>query len=366
MVTSSKVLVSAAAAFAVTALPIKFDPATGSGFSAASAYAKSENGGGNDRGGGSDRGNSGDRGNGGGKGGGSSKGKSASAPGRNQSKGNVQTTSGGGLLSSLFGPGQSKKASALDTKRPAPKNAKVKQNPKAPVANVLPASVVVPGAKPARNLHARLAGLNSLNRNYHAYLNSQSPRMALVREYVLNSASAEIAADAAVAAAEEVTQSQAALDAVLAGIVTYDGSAPVDGTLTALADRRAVVEALVPADEVQAASIQKELDGLSAAIAAANELAAAEQELADAQAAAVAAGEGTGEGDLKEALLAAANPNRVAEYGEDYLDDEVMDWAKGVLGVGEAYGKIDEVKATLQKASATESPAQEAEPVLEP
>ena len=64
MVTSRKVLVSAAAAFAVCALPIKFDPATGSGLSAASAYAKSENGGGNDKGGGSDRGNGGDRGRG--------------------------------------------------------------------------------------------------------------------------------------------------------------------------------------------------------------------------------------------------------------------------------------------------------------
>ena len=137
---------------------------------------------------------------------------------------------------------------------------------------------------------------------------------------------------------------------------TYDGSAPVDGTPTALADRKAALEALVPADEVEAAAIQKELDGLNAAIAATNDLAAAEQALADAQAAAEAAGEGTSEDDLKEALLAAANPNRVAEYGEDYLNDEVMDWAKGVLGVGDAHGKIDEVKGTLQTGVCSRTP----------
>ena len=39
-----------------------------------------------------------------------------------------------------------------------------------------------------KNFHAKLAGLNSLNRNYHAYLNSQSPRMASIRTFVLDSA----------------------------------------------------------------------------------------------------------------------------------------------------------------------------------
>ncbi|WP_378951613.1 hypothetical protein [Mesorhizobium sp. ANAO-SY3R2] len=365
MVTSRKVLIGAASALAISALPVKFDTASNSGFAKASAYAKSEKGGGNDKGGGSDRGNGGDRGNG--KGGGSSNGKSASAPSKGQSGGGVQTASTGGFMKSLFGGGQSKKTAAQDTKHATPKNAKAKQNPNARAPHVLPASIAIPVAKPAKekNLHARLAGLNSLNRNYHAYLNSQSPRMALVREYVLNSAKAELATEAAAAATEKAAQSQAALDAALAGIVTYDGSALMDGTQTALADRKAALEALVPADEAEAAAIQKELDGLNAAIAATNDLVAVEQELADAQAAAEVAGEGTSEDDLKEALLAAANPNRVAEYGDDYLNDEVMDWAKSVLGVGDAQGKIDEVKGTLQQRSAAAAPAQP-EPVLEP
>lgn len=48
---------------------------------------------------------------------------------------------------------------------------------------------------------------------------------------------------------------------------------------------------------------------------------------------------------LTEALLAAANKNRVAEYGVDsYVDEEMLDWAKEVLGVDDAYGKIDEIR----------------------
>ena len=45
-----------------------------------------------------------------------------------------------------------------------------------------------------------------------------------------------------------------------------------------------------------------------------------------------------------------ANANRVAQYGDDYLDAETMDWAKAVLGVDDAEGKIDQVKAALSDA----------------
>ena len=59
---------------------------------------------------------------------------------------------------------------------------------------------------------------------------------------------------------------------------------------------------------------------------------------------------GTDETALREALLSMANENRVAEYGDDYLDTETMDWAKAVLGVDDAFGKIDEVKDALADA----------------
>jgi hypothetical protein len=51
---------------------------------------------------------------------------------------------------------------------------------------------------------------------------------------------------------------------------------------------------------------------------------------------------GTDDEALKVALLDAANDNRVAEHGDDYIDQEMMDWAKDLLGVGDAFGKIDE------------------------
>lgn len=51
---------------------------------------------------------------------------------------------------------------------------------------------------------------------------------------------------------------------------------------------------------------------------------------------------------LTEALLSAANPNRVAEYGpENYVDDRTLDWAKDMLGVGDRCGKIDQVAVEL-------------------
>lgn len=364
MTNSRKLLVSAASALAISALPIKLDIGSVGGFAQTSAFAKSENGGGNGGGGGGGNGGGGDRGNSGGKSSGSSNGKSASAAGKTKSSGGVQPASVGGLLTSIFGGGQTKKSVAVNNKRKAPRSAEAKQNPKALTANVLPASVAVPGTKPVKekNLNARLAGLNSLNRNYHAYLNSQSPRMALVREYVLNSAKAELTVEAAAAAAEKAAQLQTALDAAAAAIVPFDGSAPiVDPTADALQARLDALNALEPpVDPTELAAFEAEKEALSDALAAADDLAKAEEELANAQAAADAAAEDTSEDDLKEALLAAANPNRVAEYGDDYLNEEVMDWAKDVLGVGDAYGKIDEIKATLPTETA------DATPVLEP
>jgi hypothetical protein len=74
----------------------------------------------------------------------------------------------------------------------------------------------------------------------------------------------------------------------------------------------------------------------------------AETSLTEAELAAETAAVGTDDEALKAALLDAANENRVAEFGDDYVDDEMMDWAKDLLGVGDAVGKIDEVRETLE------------------
>jgi hypothetical protein len=106
------------------------------------------------------------------------------------------------------------------------------------------------GKSKDQKLTARLAGLNSLNRNYRALLNSHDPRMAGLRAFVIASANGET--------------------------------------------------------------------------------------------------EGTDDEALRQALVDAANKNRVEQYGDDYINDDVMEWAKDVLGVGDRYGTIDQVREAIR------------------
>ena len=57
---------------------------------------------------------------------------------------------------------------------------------------------------------------------------------------------------------------------------------------------------------------------------------------------------GTDDEALKEALLDAANETASSSMVDDYVDDEIMDWAKDLLGVGDDFGKIDEVRESLE------------------
>ncbi len=49
---------------------------------------------------------------------------------------------------------------------------------------------------------------------------------------------------------------------------------------------------------------------------------------------------------LVEALMVAANDNRVAQYGDGYVDADLLDWAKQQLGVGDYEGLIDDYIAS--------------------
>ena len=222
-------LIGAVSALAISALPYNLDSISLGSFEPSSALAKGGNGGGNGKGGGN---------------GGSGHGKSGEARGHGKSGG----ARVGPRSPRLFEASFSKETHGA--KRRASSDLKTAKSMKSSWKQVaaLPDTVLVPETKP-KNLHARLAGLNSLNRNYHAYLNSQSPRFASIFDYVMDSA---------------------------LGVVDIDDQA------------------------------------------------------------------------LREALLDAANQNRVAQYGDDYLNDDVMDWARDVLGVGDDFGKIDEVRETLE------------------
>ena len=240
-------LIGTVSMIALSALPLHLDLGSLGSFDGSAAYAKGGNGGGNGNGNGG--GNSGGNGNGGGngKGGGSSnaggkgqsdkadKGKSASAKGAAKSSDKAKTpvaetakkTSQEVKVAKEAVPLKARKIVALPETAPVP-------DPAAKVEE--------------QNLHAKLAGLNSLQRNYHAYLNSRSSRFAPVFDFVVGSA---------------------------------EGMTDLDQAV------------------------------------------------------------------LRQALLDAANENRVAQYGDDYLDAKVMGWAENVLGVGPAVGKIDEVRNSM-------------------
>jgi hypothetical protein len=146
------------------------------------------------------------------------------------------------------------------------------------------------------------------------------------------------------------------LDAAVASITTFDGSTAVGSTIEALSARRTALEAVESTGE-NAAALQAEKEALDNAIQAATSLAEAEQAAAEAEAKAVAEAVGTDDTALQAALLSAANPNRVQEYGkEDYVDAEVMGWAKSVLGVGDLDGKIDQMKEMMELQSVPDEP----------
>jgi hypothetical protein len=192
-------------------------------------------------------------------------------------------------------------------------------------------AVPVPALKEearAKNLHSKLGGLNSLQRNYQAYLNAKDPKFAAIQAYVMTAAQSEMT-EAELAAAIEA---QAALQAEIATLETR------------MAQLQEIPEADRTTDEVA------ELEALAAALTEAQTaLADADQAVADLEATLAEQEAAITDEALTAALQAGANPNQV-------VDQEMVDWAKDVLGVGDAYGKIDQVGDALQADGAVTDP----------
>jgi hypothetical protein len=344
-------LIGAVSALAIMALPLD-SMMTGS-LEPSAAFAKNGNGGGNGNGGkghGGEHGNSGHAGergksgNGGGKGQAGERGKSAHGQRGKRGGSGLEAPGKPKAIASQDSRGKGKSKAGKWSETKVAKSSR--KSARALEVAELPEEVLVPAFKPDKHkLNARLAGLNSLKRNYRAYLNSQSPRMASIRAFVMASANLDIANEALAAARAEFDTALAE-----AGLTPFDDPLDTAGiyddpSLTDLEDRLAELDAIDPA-----ALTPEEQDALQAERTTLESLLDSEEanSLAEAEDTAEAATVGTDDETLRQALIDGANQNRIAQYGEDYVNEDVMSWAKDVLGVGEDFGKIDEVRETLQ------------------
>jgi hypothetical protein len=335
-------------AVALAATPLQVDLA-GMTLDQTTAHAK----GGNGNGGNGGRGNGGNGGNRGG----ASNGKSAGGAKAGGAKGQGgQVSALSRSLDSLFG-GKNTKAKSQRGAGKAKVNLAAagpsKREKQAKRQNAeLPQSVAVPAVKP-KNFNAKLGALNSLKRNYQAYIHAKSPRFAAVAAFVMASAQHELAVEAVTAGELSLAKAQEDFAAAVAAaqITAYDGAvdAYTDPTVNSLSSRLEALKATTEDDPTHEAERLAEIAAIEGVLAGAEakSVTDAQTNLDEAQTLADAKAAGTDETALREALLSMANENRVAQYGDDYLDAELMDWAKGVLGVDEAFGKIDEVKAEL-------------------
>ncbi|MXN64472.1 hypothetical protein GR183_06110 [Stappia sp. GBMRC 2046] len=204
-----------------------------------------------------------------------------------------------------------------------------------------------------KNLHAKLRGNNSLVRNINAYLNSQSPRMIAFREFI----GASIAYEDALAAVAElegpVLAAREAFAPALDGIVAYDDFDYTEVTIAELEERLGALNEIEQGELAaeDADALNAEIDALSAALETeeAAALAEAENNLSEAEMQA---------GELQAAASDEALAETLAATGS-LVDQEVVDWAKEQLGVGDAYGKIDEYREAMEAFDAEEAAADE-------
>ena len=368
-------------AFFMTALGDFSGPSHSGPSLVSSALAKSDNAGGkgsgNGNAGGNSNGNAGGNGNGKSSTAGSNGKSSASAASGSQSNGNSGNGLGG-LIRGLFGKKNQASVTTTASIGTAKNNGQAKKQTIQEIRAL--ASPPVPSARAnalpkEKNLNAKLAGLNSLKRNFHAYLNSADPRMAAIRDYALASVEYEnlLASEEYAALETALNDAQLAFGTAVQGLESYDALYADIATAEDLTGRRDELDTAIldlegqlTGDATADADIQAQIDALTLERDAV-------QAVLDTEGSALQTAQSdlyTLVGDLDEqtsddaliaALLAAANDNRVAEYGEDaYIDEDILAWAKELLGVDgetEVYGKIDEIRDYLAaQAEAEEVP----------
>lgn len=366
--TTRKIMLSTLGAAALVMAPIAQHATPLLDAFAGASIAKANNGNGGGNGGGSGGGNGG--GNGGGHGGGNGGGSGGghgnaggSGGGRSAGNGFGQSsgfTSNGNKVGGLFGALFGQQTKTANT----PKAQGAKQNRSSSVSKASLGKAA--GQKRERNFNAKLAGLNSLKRSYRAYMNTSDPRMAAISQFVRDSVAYEAALAAAAVAQQELEAALQAFSALTSNLAAYDEFSYLDISLADLEARQTSLQgiydqlsAIDPADLT--AEQSEDLDAVTQELGAVNDvLASTKATNLSAKTEAASIADDTVKTTealvtdevLKQALLDAANRNRVAEYGEEnYVDQQMLDWAKDLLGVGpDAYGKIDQVREASETA----------------
>lgn len=356
-------------AAALSILPALAPDLPGTTFQVDKAYAKNGNGNGNGNSNGNGNGG-GNAGGGNGKSGGNGNGNSGnsnrggnSASSKsggngfglfNRGKSKSQTASGngkgvGGFLDSVFG-GNGKSTKRQNASRGGGNNGKSHRLPKAERAT-LASVAVTPTASPLgkpKNFNAKLGRLNSLKRNYRALINSNSPHLAGIQAYINDTLAYEDGLAGLKALQDSLDEAHGLFAEQLDGIEPYDAYSYDDATAE---DLEARLEALNAVDastltEEEAEALEAERTALGEALEGDEFTDFKDSEIAyrEAEDGLSPLADKVSDEALEDALRDMANENRLREYGDDYVDADMLGWAKEILGVGDYDGKIDEIR----------------------
>ncbi|WP_306143488.1 hypothetical protein [Roseibium sp. MMSF_3412] len=237
---------------------------------------------------------------------------------------------------------------------------------RATLASVSAMPAVSPRLK-EKNLNARLGRLNSLRRNYNAYINSKDPHLASVVAYVGASIEFQKASEELASLSESVAAVRETLlgsvdpaglpeDFDISDLKTQEIADQVAEKITALETQIAELEALddtdLPDDAVpvsdQINALQAQIDTLNGIVDSQEfaDLQAAENDVAQAEANVAGLEDGVSDEALREALAGMINDNRV-----DAIDDEMVDWARDILD-----GKTEEIRNATEKPDTADTP----------
>jgi|GEM_PF-4394525 len=212
----------------------------------------------------------------------------------------------------------------------------------------------------AKNLDAKLGNLVSLERDYHAYLNSDDPNLAAIQAYIGATLHYERVAGGLTRLEEELAAARALVAGPLGGVTAHDGYSYADPASDKFEARLAALDAVdvsaLPVEQGRLLQTERltlktvlESDDFTVFKTAETAYLDSEEVLATLQ------GEISDE-TLAQALIAMADQDLLEEYGDAYIDAAMLDWAKQVLGVGNYDGKIDEIRNEMANGQRTVKP----------